>query len=217
MKEIFLDLLISDSHVEYPQALSVMEELVERIIQQDNAGTIWFLEHPHVYTKGTTANDSDLLSENGIPVYEGGRGGKYTYHGPGQRVVYFMVNLKKIHREPDIRLFISQLEQIIINALADLNIEASRNERGIGVWVLDEKIASIGVRVKKWVSFHGIAVNVKTDLHLFDAIVPCGIQNVKICSIESLGHNITLSEWDSNMINSITNVLGIKFNAIQNI
>lgn len=167
-----------------------MEARVAAIIDGQAGEQVWALEHPPLYTAGTSAKDADLLKPARFPVYKSGRGGQYTYHGPGQLVVYFMLDLRV--RGRDLRAFVAALEQLIIETLADFGLEAGRRAGRIGVWVNlpdgdEAKIAAIGVRVKKWVSFHGISINVNPDLSHFDGIVPCGIREFGVTSLWDLG------------------------------
>lgn len=164
---------------------------------------IWLLEHPPLYTAGTSAHAEDLLLPDRFPVYDAGRGGQYTYHGPGQRVAYVMLDLRE--RGRDIRCLVSGLEGWVIDTLAAFNITGERREGRIGVWVRrpdrgvssEDKIAAIGVRVSKWVTFHGISLNVSPDLSHYDGIVPCGISDQGVTSFEDLGHIVSLPEVDS--------------------
>jgi lipoyl(octanoyl) transferase len=164
---------------------------------------VWLLEHPPLYTAGTSARPGDLLAPDRFPVYATGRGGRYTYHGPGQRVVYFMLDLRE--RGRDVRCFVQGLEGLVIDALQSFNIRAeSRDGDRIGVWVprpekgvgREDKIAAIGVRVSRWVSYHGIALNVSPDLGHFGGIVPCGISDQGVTSIEDLGQIVSMAEVD---------------------
>ena len=161
---------------------------------------IWLLEHPPLYTAGTSANPADLIAPNRFEVHATGRGGQYTYHGPGQRVGYAMLDLRK--RGRDVSAFVRGLEQWIIDTLAVFEVEAERKCGRVGVWVThddgrEEKIAAIGVRLKKWVSFHGISINVNPDLSHFGGIVPCGISEHGVASLASLGQDVTMAELDT--------------------
>ena len=185
--------------VAYPQALSVMEQRVADILNGAANEAVWFLEHPPLYTSGTGAKPQDLLSTHDFPVYDAGRGGQYTYHGPGQRVVYIMLDLRK--RGRDIRKFIATLEDIIIEPLGIFGITAERRDGRVGVWVRhtdgsEDKIAAIGVRVRRWVSFHGISVNIQPNLDHYGGIIPCGIQDHGVTSFEELGLNISMTDFD---------------------
>lgn len=192
--------------VDYDVALQRMEHRVAEISNGTAPEAIWLLEHPPLYTAGTSAKRDDLLSPNNLPVYKTGRGGQYTYHGPGQRVAYVMLNLKD--RKPDVRHYVSQLEQWIINTLAAFNIKGERRSDRVGVWVQrpelkaqddairEDKIAAIGVRIRKWITFHGISINVDPNLEHFSGIVPCGIKNHGVTSMVELGHIVSLHELD---------------------
>ena len=160
---------------------------------------VWLLEHPPLYTAGTSANPADLVAPDRFEVHQTGRGGQYTYHGPGQRVGYAMLDLRK--RGRDVSSFVRGLEQWIIDALATFDVTSERRSGRVGVWVLrdngeEEKIAAIGVRLKKWVSFHGISINVDPDLSHFSGIVPCGIQEHGVASLASLGRDASLEDVD---------------------
>ena len=172
---------------------------------------IWLLEHPPLYTAGTSANPSDLVSPDRFEVHQTGRGGQYTYHGPGQRVGYAMLDLRK--RGRDVSAFVRGLEQWIIDALAAFDVTAERRCGRVGVWVVrengdEEKIAAIGVRLKKWVSFHGISINVDPDLSHFGGIVPCGIQEHGVASLASLGKDATLKDMDDALQASFEEIFG---------
>ncbi len=170
---------ISDSPVPYPEAVRTMEERVAAIRAGTARELMWLLEHPPLYTAGTSARAGDLLQPDRFPVYASGRGGQYTYHGPGQRVAYVMLDLKR--REPDLRRFVHDLEEWVIRTLAGFNVRGERRAGRIGIWVArpggrEDKIAAIGVRVRHWVSYHGIAINLDPELAHFTGIVPCGIE-----------------------------------------
>jgi lipoyl(octanoyl) transferase len=191
---------ISEGLVDYPEAVRVMEARAEAIRAQGASELVWLLEHPPLYTGGTSARAGDLLQPGRFPVYETGRGGQYTYHGPGQRVAYAMLDLKK--RGADVRLFVRNLEEWIIHALARFNVKGERREGRVGIWVAhdgrEDKIAAIGVRVRRWVTFHGIAINVDPDLSHFAGIVPCGISDQKfgVTSLAGLGYLVSMPEFD---------------------
>lgn len=190
---------ISGDLVDYDYALSEMEARVKAIQTGELGELIWLLEHPPLYTAGTSANAADLVDPDRFPVYDAGRGGQYTYHGPGQRVAYFMLDLNK--RGRDVRKFVASLEQLIIDTLASFQIKGERRQDRVGVWVdhgmgREEKIAAIGIRIKKWVTYHGIAINVEPDLSHFTGIVPCGISQHGVTSITALGLPITMADVD---------------------
>ena len=192
---------ISDKAMDYADCLSTMEGRVADITAGKKAEYVWLLEHPPVLTAGTSAKSEDLVAPDRFPVHHVGRGGQYTYHGPGQRVIYVMLDLKK--RNIDIRHFIWSLEQWVINALTDFNVMGERRQGRVGIWVdrgngREDKIAAIGVRVRKWVTFHGIAINVEPDLRHFETIVPCGIKtpNYGVTSLVDLGLPVTMGDLD---------------------
>lgn len=194
--------VVSDVLVPYPSALAAMRERAAAIAEGRAGEAVWLLEHPPLYTAGTSAAAGDLLAPGRFPVFEAGRGGQYTYHGPGQRVAYVMLDLRE--RGRDVRCLVQGLEGWIIDTLGAFNIKGERRDGRIGVWVRrpdkgpdrEDKIAAIGVRVSRWVSFHGIAINVAPDLSHFDGIVPCGIADQGVTSFESLGHLASMAEID---------------------
>ena len=186
--------------VAYPNAVELMEKRVADIRDSQGSETVWLLEHPALYTAGTSADESDLL-EARFPVYKTGRGGEYTYHGPGQRVGYVMLDLKKRQSKPDVRHYVWSLEEWIIQTLAEFDIKGERREGRVGIWVVmpdgsESKIAAIGVRIRKWVTYHGIAINVNPDLSHFGGIVPCGISQHGVTSMHDLGKTISMEELD---------------------
>jgi len=191
---------ISDGLINYEDALSAMENRVADIISGNKPELVWMLEHPPLYTSGTSAKESDLLDANKFPVYKTGRGGEYTYHGPGMRIAYIMLDLKKRSAQ-DIKAYVYNLEQLIINTLSHFDIKGERRKGRVGIWVVmpdgsESKIAAIGIRVRKWVTYHGIAINLNPDLSHFGGIVPCGISEHGITSISALGKKASLSELD---------------------
>jgi lipoyl(octanoyl) transferase len=190
---------INNNLQDYPEAIEIMEKRVADIIAGKEEELVWFTQHPPLYTSGSSANSEDLLDKNKFPVYQTGRGGQYTYHGPGQRVVYVMLNLKK-RDAMDIKAYIYNLEQWIINTLKVLGVESQRRQGRVGIWVVtgerEEKIAAIGIRVRKWVTYHGIALNINPDLSHFEGIVPCGISQYGVTSLEKLGINVSVQEVD---------------------
>ncbi|WP_455474789.1 lipoyl(octanoyl) transferase LipB [Bartonella sp. B30(2025)] len=211
---------VSHNLIEYPEALRYMQERVENIIMKSAREQIWLLEHPPLYTAGTSANKKDLLIPDLFPVYEAGRGGEFTYHGPGQRILYIMLDLKR--RKQDIRAFISALEEWIIQVLAKFNIKGERREDRVGVWIKrsndlsaqnsifrEDKIAAIGIRVRKWVSFHGISINVNPNLTHYSGIVPCGIANHGVTSLVDLGFPITMRNIDIALKNIFEEIFGL--------
>jgi lipoyl(octanoyl) transferase len=188
----------SEGVVDYPQAVAFMEQRVLEIHQQTASELIWFVEHSPLYTSGTSAKAEDLLLPDRFPVYAAGRGGQYTYHGPGQLVAYVMLDLKK-HAgaaQPDLRAFVRLLEQWLIDSLAVLGIAGERREGRVGIWVKqaggrEAKIAALGIRVRKWVSYHGIALNINPNLDHFNGIIPCGIKEHGVTSLEDSGIRVT--------------------------
>lgn len=182
----------------YPLALQMMEVRVEKILQGQESEQILLLEHPPLYTAGTSAKPQELFGLENFPVYSTGRGGKYTYHGPDQRVVYVMLDLRQ--RVKDVRTFVRALEEWVIQSLKILNIHCERREGRIGLWVehqgTEKKIAAIGIRLKQWVSFHGIAINVAPDLKHYQGIIPCGIQEYGVASLRALGSEASLEDLD---------------------
>ncbi|WP_417671508.1 lipoyl(octanoyl) transferase LipB [Roseibium sp.] len=195
--------VVSDALVDYETALTEMEAHVARIATGEGHERVWLLEHPPLYTAGTSADDADLIAPDRFPVYKTGRGGQHTYHGPGQRVAYVMLDLKR--RQQDVRAFVSALEAWIINSLWHYHIRGERREDRVGVWVrrpekganVEDKIAAIGIRLRKWVTFHGISFNVEPELEHFSGIVPCGIQEHGVTSLVDLGIPVTMPEHDS--------------------
>lgn len=178
-----------------------MEERVAAIHEGNAPEMVWLLEHPPLYTAGTSAKESDLLDAR-FPVHKTGRGGEHTYHGPGQRVAYVMLDLRKRQQAPDLKKYIWSLEEWIIRALARFDIKGERREGRVGIWVVtpsgEKKIAAIGVRIRRWIAFHGVAVNVDPDLSHFSGIVPCGISEYGVTSLsEILGRTVSLSEFDN--------------------
>lgn len=194
-----MEWITSTNLVPYEEAVATMEQRVADIHHGGKPELMWFLEHPPLYTAGSSAKTSDLLDNKRLPVYETGRGGQYTYHGPGQRVVYVMLDLAKHGR--DVKTFVHTLEQWIIDSLNILGIKGERRCGRVGIWVQhhgrEEKIAALGVRLRRWVSYHGIAINVDPDLSHFQGIVPCGISNFGVTSCAALGVNVSLSELDA--------------------
>ena len=192
---------VSDAPVAYEDALSFMEERAAAIRSGTAPECVWLLEHPSLFTAGTSADPAELMNPLGFPVYDAGRGGRYTYHGPGQRVVYVMLDLEK--RGKDIRCFVRSLEGWMIAVLKELGVEAHRAEGRIGIWVGEgpgeQKIGALGVRVKRWVTLHGFAVNVAPDLAHFGGIVPCGIAEFGVTSLSELGKQIPMTGVDASL------------------
>lgn len=181
----------------YPEAVDFMERRVAAIADGQAPELIWLVEHPPIYTAGTSAKDADLLDAR-FPVYKTGRGGQFTYHGPGQRVGYVMLSLRP--RGGDVRQFVHDLEEWLIRTLAQFNVKGERREGRVGIWVArgdrEDKIAALGVRVRRWVTFHGVALNVEPDLTHFSGIVPCGIRGHGVTSLADLGIPATMADVD---------------------
>lgn len=203
----------SPTPVPYPEAVAEMEARAAAIRDVGAPELIWLLEHPPLYTAGTSAKDGDLLAPSRFPVYRTGRGGQYTYHGPGQRIGYVMLDLKK--RGPDVRQFVWNLEEWVIRALASFNVTGERRAGRVGIWVnrgagREDKIAAIGVRVRKWVTFHGISINVEPDLTHFNGIVPCGIGDPQfgVTSLVDLGLPVTMEDLDVALMQNFDTVFG---------
>jgi len=190
---------VSDGLIPYPDALAAMEERAAAVRSGAARELVWLLEHPPLFTAGTSADPAELFNPLGFPVYEAGRGGRYTYHGPGQRVGYLILDLEK--RGKDIRRFVHALEGWMIAALADLGVAARREPGRIGIWTgsgSDEaKIGAIGVRVRRWVTMHGFAINVAPELGHFGGIVPCGISEYGVTSLAALGKGAALAPLDA--------------------
>ncbi len=198
---------VADAPVEYPAALGWMDERVAGILAGTAPECVWLLEHPPLYTAGTSAKAGDLLSPR-FPVYETRRGGQYTYHGPGQRVAYVMLDLNR--RGRDVRHFVNQLEAWVIGSLATFQVRGERRDGRVGVWVgrpekpplpdgspAEDKIAAVGVRLRRWISFHGISINVEPDLSHYDGIVPCGISGYGVTSLVELGLPVGMNDVDA--------------------
>lgn len=203
----------------YPQALAFMEARAESIRAGEASELVWLVEHPPLYTAGTSARIEDLIEPNRFPVFAAGRGGEYTYHGPGQRVAYVMLDLKR--RREDVRAFVAALEEWIIATLAAFNVRGERREDRVGVWVVrpdrpplpdgspaEDKIAAIGIRLRRWVSFHGIAINVEPNLGHFAGIVPCGIPDHGVTSLVDLGLPVTMADLDDALMGAFKGVFG---------
>jgi lipoyl(octanoyl) transferase len=207
--------IVAPAAVDYPAALDTMRARAAAIAEGAAGEAVWLLEHPPLYTAGTSAVESDLLTPDRFPVYEAGRGGQYTYHGPGQRVAYVMLDLRQ--RGRDVRALVENLEGWVIDALAAFNVAAAaRPAPRIGVWVprpergigREDKIAAIGVRVSRWVTFHGVSINVSPDLSHYNGIAPCGITDQGVTSLEDLGHLVSMEEVDSALRAAFENRFG---------
>ena len=208
---------ISDSEVSYDTALEKMDNHVQKMISGEADEKIWLLEHPALYTAGTSADKKDLIKPNLFPVFETKRGGQYTYHGPGQRIVYVMLDLN--NRGKDIKKFVNNLEAWIIHTLAEFNVIGQSRGGRVGIWVErpdkpknvdgfieEEKIAAIGVRLKKWVTLHGLSINVDPDLNNFQGIVPCGIKDHGVTSLVDLGLPVSMADLDIALKKSFSKV-----------
>jgi lipoyl(octanoyl) transferase len=211
--------ITADKPVNYPDALAAMESRVAAIRGGTQPEAIWLLEHPPLYTAGTSANPSDLIEPDRFPVYEARRGGQYTYHGPGQRVAYTMLDLSR--RGRDVRRFVGLVEDWVIATLAEFNVKGERRQGRVGVWVTrpelppgpdgavrEDKIAAIGLRVRGWVSFHGLSINVDPDLSNFSGIVPCGIREHGVTSLVDLGLPVTMDDVDLALRRTYARILG---------
>lgn len=214
-----VDWTSSPGLVPYPDAVAEMEAHVAKIVAGEADERIWLLEHPPLYTAGTSADIADLVDPGRFPVYASARGGQYTYHGPGQRVAYAMLDLNR--RGRDVRKFVGLLEDWVIRTLAEFNVEGERRAGRVGVWVVrkdkprtaagdypEDKIAAIGVRLRKWVSFHGISINVEPDLSHYSGIVPCGINEHGVTSLVDLGLPVSMADLDIALKSSFSDVFG---------
>ena len=210
---------VSEGLTDYAEAVREMEQLAQAIREGEAPETVWLVEHAPLYTAGTSARDSDLIAPERFPVHQTGRGGEYTYHGPGQRVCYVMLDLKR--RRQDVRAFVAALESWIIATLSDFAVTGERREDRVGVWVRrpekaplpdgtprEDKIAAIGIRLRKWVSFHGISINVEPELAHFDGIVPCGVTGHGVTSLADLGLPVTMEDADIALKRNFETVFG---------
>ena len=198
-----LEVKQTDKFINYELALSDMQNRVDQIITKSKNEMIWFLNHNHIYTQGTSSSDQEILKKNNIPIFKTNRGGKTTYHGPGQRIVYFMIDLNK--RNKDLRRFISLIENSLINILYKYHIESTTFKNRVGIWVVknqgktldkEKKIGAIGLRIKKWITYHGLSFNIKTNLKYYDYINSCGLLEYKNTSLENLGIDISVRDFD---------------------
>ncbi len=194
-----IEWLKSDKQIEYLSAVEFMEERVKLISEGIKPELVWLLEHPAIYTAGISANVQELSVEATLPVFQTSRGGKYTYHGPGQRVIYLMLDLKR-RNKCDVKLYIKNLSTWIINSLRHFSIDGEFKSDRIGVWVntdgKEEKIAAFGIKIRKWVTYHGIALNVYPNLSHYNSIIPCGIKDYGITSMKKLGIEVSLDVVD---------------------
>lgn len=212
MNQNSVELLVSDGLISYPEAVAFMERRVGDIHSGRAPQALWLVEHPPLYTAGTGAKPGELLAPERFPVFAAGRGGRYTYHGPGQRVAYVMLDLKR--RGSDVRAFVRSLEEWIISVLAVFGIRGERRADRIGIWVekekgAEEKIAAIGVRVRRWVTFHGVAINVDPDLSHFSGIIPCGIAGRGVTSLRQLGADCSMADVDKALIAAFAEVFAM--------
>lgn len=205
---------IADGLIPYEEAVAFMEARAEAIAEGRARELVWLVEHPPLYTAGTSARPADLVDPERFPVHATGRGGQYTYHGPGQRVAYVMLDLRR--RAPDLRRYVAALEAWLIATLDAFNIRGERREDRVGVWVrrpdkgeaAEDKIAAIGIRVRRWVTFHGISLNVEPDLSHFSGIVPCGVTQHGVTSLVDLGIPVTMPEVDAVMRSAFEEIFG---------
>jgi lipoyl(octanoyl) transferase len=206
--------VVTEGLVDYQDALAEMDARVAAIASGQARERVWLLEHPPLYTAGTSARDADLIEPDRFPVFRSGRGGQFTYHGPGQRVAYVMLDLNR--RTPDLRRYVAALEEWLIATLAAFNIRGERREDRVGVWVrrpdkrplAEDKIAAIGIRVRHWVTFHGISLNVEPDLSHFSGIVPCGVRGQGVTSLVDLGRPVTMPQVDGALRAAFENTFG---------
>jgi lipoyl(octanoyl) transferase len=206
---------IAPGHTSYETAISFMRERIAAIREGGARETLWLVEHPPLYTAGTSASESDLQDSSRFPTYNAGRGGQWTYHGPGQRVVYAMLDLNQAHGTVparDIRAYVAGLESWMIATLKEFGIKGETREGRVGIWVVngdqEDKIGAIGVRVSRWVTWHGLALNVHPDLSHFTGIVPCGIREHGVTSLAALGVDATMEEVDAALQRNFTKVFG---------
>lgn len=205
---------MDDQRTDYAEAVTFMEDRVQQIRAGTASELVWLVEHPPLYTAGTSADPAELIDPQRFPVYHTGRGGRYTYHGPGQRIAYVMLDLKK--RGEDVRKYVHDLEDWVIKTLACFNVIGERREGRVGIWVAqgapgtpgarEDKIAAIGVRVRKWITFHGIAINVEPDLEHFSGIVPCGIAEHGVTSLWDLGITANMADVDMALRDTFSHV-----------
>jgi lipoyl(octanoyl) transferase len=204
-----LEWRVAEGLTAYPDAVRFMEARVAAIAEDAAPELVWLVEHPPIYTAGTSAKAADLLDAR-FPVYQSGRGGQFTYHGPGQRVGYVMLNLKK--RKCDVRAFVHDLEEWLIMSLAQFNVRGERRDGRVGIWVVrgdrEDKIAAIGVRVRRWVTFHGVSINVDPDLTHFTGIVPCGVREHGVTSLHDLGLPVAMADVDVALKKSFATIFG---------
>ena len=196
---------ISNNLIDYESSIKFMKKRINEIHNHNVDELLWFLEHNHIYTQGTSSNNNEIIKKNKFKIIKTNRGGKTTYHGPGQRIIYFMINLNK--RKKDIRKFINIIEDSLINFLSNYNIEAKSFKDRVGIWVVksrnikfekERKIGAIGLRISKWITYHGLSFNIDPNLKYYDYINACGLKNYKNTSMKELGVNLTKNEFDKN-------------------
>jgi lipoyl(octanoyl) transferase len=213
-----VELFKSDTPIDYNVASKFMEKRSSLIHNGEANELVWLLEHPNIYTAGSSAKDNEFLGTKDIPVYKTPRGGKYTYHGPGQRIIYLMINLERC--EKDIRKFIMILERIIVKTFKKFDMDVYPVRDRIGIWIKtnngEEKIGAIGLKVKKWISLHGISININPELQYFDGIVPCGLSEYNVTSIKKLKKNISIENFDEEFISNFEREFG-KMKEINNL
>jgi lipoyl(octanoyl) transferase len=206
-----IELKISDLPVPYNEAVTEMEARVQSIHEGRAGELIWLLQHPSLYTAGTSAKVEDLVEPDRLPVFNTGRGGQFTYHGPGQRIVYVIFDLKT--RGANIRQFVQNLENWVIGTLGVFNVKGEIRDDRVGVWVdrgrgREDKIAAIGIRVRRWISYHGISINIDPDLSHYAGIVPCGIADHGVTSLDDLGLTVTMAEFDHELLAQFSKIFG---------
>jgi len=208
MKIKEIEYAISRDLVNYPESVKIMEKRIENISSKKKSELIWFLEHPSIYTAGTSADKKDLLKKNIFPVFKSSRGGEYTYHGPGQRIIYIMLDLRE--RNYDIRSFVNALENSVMDTLNDLGVKSLLIKGKVGVWVKssiknqsEKKISSIGLRVRKGITFHGISINIKPNLDHFNGIISCGNKNNGVTSLKELGIMLPTEKIDEILLKNL--------------
>ncbi|MDA8892329.1 lipoyl(octanoyl) transferase LipB [Hyphomicrobiales bacterium] len=208
MKIKEIEYAISRDLVNYPESVKIMEKRIENISSKKKSELIWFLEHPSIYTAGTSADKKDLLKKNIFPVFKSSRGGEYTYHGPGQRIIYIMLDLRE--RNYDIRSFVNALENSVMDTLNDLGVKSLLIKGKVGVWIKssiknqsEKKISSIGLRVRKGITFHGISINIKPNLDHFNGIISCGNKNNGVTSLKELGIMLPTEKIDEILLKNL--------------
>ena len=215
-----IEFFCSNELVDYKKSINLMEQRVKKINDNTESELLWFLEHPSVYTAGTSSKEKDLLNKNLLPVFKTNRGGEYTYHGPGQRVAYVMLDVRR--RNYNVKSYIRLLEQWLINSLMEIGIKSYLIKDKIGIWVMndkknncEEKIGSLGLRIRKGVSYHGISLNINPNIDHFSGIVPCGNEGSGVTSIEKIGLKISKNKFDNILISNFEKIFKIKIKSIQ--